>query len=133
MDATEAEDLLFFQENIRGLEHSHLDCYIGICPACGRRELRVFDSDPVEVRCASCTLWTFGIEEFTRKVLNKDASTVAGEKGEAASGMGWCVICGEQFEMSRYTRRKREFCSAKCRKRAERQRKREVNVTIRSH
>lgn len=126
----EATELRFFQENIQELEHKGRDLYIGRCPACGQKELRVFETDPVEVRCESCTLWTFGVEEFTRKVLNKVASTVAGERGEAASGIGWCVVCGEQFTMSRYTKRKKEYCSTRCRKRAERQRKRGTNVTI---
>ena len=130
MDATQSEELRFFQDAIEELEHKERDLYIGRCPACGRKELRVFDTDPVEVRCESCTLWIFGIEEFARKF---PAKIVAGEKGETFSGIGWCVVCGEQFKISRHTRRKKEFCSARCRKRAERQRKREANVTIQTY
>jgi len=68
----EGRELRFFQKNIEGLEHKGRDLYIGRCPACGKKELRIFDEDPVEVRCAKCRFWCFGIDEFVRasKKLN---------------------------------------------------------------
>lgn len=118
MDA-EAKELRFFQKNIEGLEHKGRDLHIGKCPACGRKELRVFEADPVEVRCAKCNLWAFGIEEFARKVKEMNFPINRPIAGS-------CEICQAPFPRSLNVRRPPKYCSPRCRKRAERARKRGI-------
>ena len=122
----ETKGLRFFQDNVKELRHHHQDCWIGICPACGEKELRIFISgmwpdSPIEVRCGKCSLWAFGIEEFTRK---------AEEMNFSIRRIPVCKVCGDPLKISPYVRRTKEYCSQRCRKRAQRARERCHDLTV---
>jgi len=59
-----SKEMAFYMERIEDLEHKGRGLYIGKCPKCEKHELRVFDEDPVEVRCAKCKFWAFGADQF---------------------------------------------------------------------
>jgi len=61
-----SKDMAFYQERIEDLEFRGHGLYIGRCPACGEKELRVFDENPVEVRCGKCRFWAFGADQFAQ-------------------------------------------------------------------
>lgn len=81
-----SKSMAFYQERIKGLEYQGHGLYVGICPACGKKELRVFDEVPVEVRCAKCRFWCYGADQFEEfKIkMEVDNALETGEKGEEA-------------------------------------------------
>ena len=132
----ETKGLRFFQDNVKELKHRYRDCWIGICPNCGQRELRVFTCSPIEFRCEHCILWGFGVEEFIQKAREAGpSSTRPAEEAKQAhpikektSKTRRCKVCGGPFEFSPFARRKKETCSPKCRKRLQRMRERGVTI-----
>lgn len=96
-------------ETFKGLvdwKYRGRDLYLARCPRCHEWEFRFFDTEPIEWRCASCHLEGFGVEEFIQKLRG--------------SGFDLCRMCGKPFRVPAYIRRKKEYCGATCRKRAQR-------------
>ncbi len=109
-----------FLDNIRELRWHRYGYWIGICPQCGSDWLQVFELD-LEARCRRCHLNSFGLEEFQKKFLGN--SQEAPPRKEVLPTRGNCEICGAEFEILPYTRRRKQYCGGRCQKRAERQRK----------
>ena len=93
MDAPPSKGMAFYHERIEELERKGHGLYIGKCPKCGLKELRVFDEDPVEVRCAKCRFWAFGADQFAefteklrREVDNARETGTVLEEGAAQGG-----------------------------------------------
>ncbi len=59
---------------IKDLEWHHHDCWIGECPLCHQRELRASETE--KVKCPSCGLWTFGVEESLERVRRNSRRTL---------------------------------------------------------
>jgi hypothetical protein len=123
------KSLELFRGKIKGIRHSHHDCYRAICLCCGSDELRIFELG-LEVRCGSCSFGAFGVEQFTQKLKelrrSPDEEGVANcdtlDEPEGRRGEGICVVCGEPFEIPSYMRRVKQYCSPKFRQRASMQR-----------
>ncbi len=118
------KSLEFVRGRVRDLERRSRDAFLSTCPKCGKKELRIWELD-LEVRCGSCSFWTFGEEDFIQRLESLRKRTVT---SQAKGKEGICSICGGSFEIPAYIRRPKQYCSPRCRKRAQRTRERGHNL-----
>lgn len=104
---------------LKDVRYSHGDCWRARC-VCGADELRIFELG-LEIRCPSCGVNTFGVDQFLERFMGEE--TAQAEVPEPKASEPKCKVCGEPLKILPYTRRRKEYCSGKCQKRAERERK----------